>query len=484
MHAKCRKTFEAKYISANNVCRLKTKEISPKRVRLQIYFVLFIIGLSIKNLESANLPEEVVVIKLEMIPLIDRGKFIGSAGIPIGTKLKIIGEDGPERLYVRHPTLGKTFSIQKSSSDFGQRKKAIEDAKIFEEAEGSKVSNKTDKTNAFFKLINGETINYQVIKRTEPDGIVVLTESGVSKVRFSKMTKEDQLRYGYDPVKAAAYEDEILQKEIEKIRNRQNKAVRNTKTTEANAWPVASKDLPQKKGEAYDLALVENEPVSDNLGIVGNKSYLPPPTEKGRSILIKIPFIQTRPGVEGEISKVPPNQRADFGEWLSKQNWLAGNIATCSSMAVKYYGEKANPREVYCMASGEQYSPSKNRYSWDDYWYAQVADGLRKLGYQWVFKGSYRNTSFDFQSGIQEIKRNLDNGCPVIVSVTWNESCRDKFRAVVVNGYDDSNRVVYITDPSIAAPGLRIVSYKNFEKVWHTLDGTDVRYVMLSSYKK
>ena len=56
-----------------------------------------------------------------------------------------------------------------------------------------------------FKTIDGkEYINVKV-KRVEPDGIVLVSKSGISKIYFVELPKEVQQRFNYDPKKAAAY---------------------------------------------------------------------------------------------------------------------------------------------------------------------------------------------------------------------------------------------------------------------------------------
>src|SRR5206468_904872 len=46
------------------------------------------------------------------------------------------------------------------------------------------------------------------VSRVEPDGIVLITKSGISKVYFTELPKEVQERFHYDAAKAAAYADE------------------------------------------------------------------------------------------------------------------------------------------------------------------------------------------------------------------------------------------------------------------------------------
>jgi hypothetical protein len=59
-----------------------------------------------------------------------------------------------------------------------------------------------------FKTIDGKEYKNITISRVEPDGIVLITSSGISKVYFSELPKEVQERFHYDDAKAAAYSGE------------------------------------------------------------------------------------------------------------------------------------------------------------------------------------------------------------------------------------------------------------------------------------
>jgi chromosome segregation ATPase len=59
-----------------------------------------------------------------------------------------------------------------------------------------------------FKTINGKEFKDATITRVEPDGIVVKTKSGMSKVYFAELSKEVQERFHYDPQKGSAYSAE------------------------------------------------------------------------------------------------------------------------------------------------------------------------------------------------------------------------------------------------------------------------------------
>ena len=59
-----------------------------------------------------------------------------------------------------------------------------------------------------FKTVNGKEYKDATITRVEPDGIVVKTNSGVTKVYFTELPKDVQERFHYDSTKAASYSAE------------------------------------------------------------------------------------------------------------------------------------------------------------------------------------------------------------------------------------------------------------------------------------
>jgi hypothetical protein len=56
-----------------------------------------------------------------------------------------------------------------------------------------------------FKTINGKEYKNVTVSRVEPDGIVLKTKSGISKVYFVELPKEVQERFHYDPQKGREY---------------------------------------------------------------------------------------------------------------------------------------------------------------------------------------------------------------------------------------------------------------------------------------
>ncbi len=78
-----------------------------------------------------------------------------------------------------------------------------------------------------FKTLNGKEYKDATVTRVEPDGIVVKTKSGVTKVYFAELPKDVQERFHYDSEKAASYSAEqaanyaAYQKQQEETRRQQ-----------------------------------------------------------------------------------------------------------------------------------------------------------------------------------------------------------------------------------------------------------------------
>jgi hypothetical protein len=59
-----------------------------------------------------------------------------------------------------------------------------------------------------FKTVNGREYKDATVTRVDPDGIMVKTKSGITKVYFIELPKEVQERFHYDSEKAASYSAE------------------------------------------------------------------------------------------------------------------------------------------------------------------------------------------------------------------------------------------------------------------------------------
>jgi hypothetical protein len=76
-----------------------------------------------------------------------------------------------------------------------------------------------------FKTVDGKEYKDAKVSRVEPDGIVLKTKSGISKVYFVELPKEIQERFHYDAAKANAHcaEQNAAQ---EQLRKQQEEALR------------------------------------------------------------------------------------------------------------------------------------------------------------------------------------------------------------------------------------------------------------------
>src|SRR5207253_4895305 len=79
---------------------------------------------------------------------------------------------------------------------------------------------------ADFKAIDGKEYKNVTVSRVEPDGIVLTSSSGISKVYFTELPKEVRERFHYNPMKAAVYSARVTasqdayQKQQEQLRRK------------------------------------------------------------------------------------------------------------------------------------------------------------------------------------------------------------------------------------------------------------------------
>lgn len=60
-----------------------------------------------------------------------------------------------------------------------------------------------------FKTTKGKEYKNATVSRVEPDGIVLRSKSGISKVYFTELPKEVQERFHYDPANAAQFNSAV-----------------------------------------------------------------------------------------------------------------------------------------------------------------------------------------------------------------------------------------------------------------------------------
>src|SRR2546421_12212236 len=76
-----------------------------------------------------------------------------------------------------------------------------------------------------FKTSDGKEYKNATVRRVEPDGIVLTSKSGISKIYFTELPKEVQERFHYDAAKATAYSAE-QNAALEQLRKQREEAQR------------------------------------------------------------------------------------------------------------------------------------------------------------------------------------------------------------------------------------------------------------------
>ena len=60
-----------------------------------------------------------------------------------------------------------------------------------------------------FTTTDGKKFEGVTVTRIEADGIMVMTDSGIAKIFFAKLPEDVQKKYGYDPAKAAQFQQQM-----------------------------------------------------------------------------------------------------------------------------------------------------------------------------------------------------------------------------------------------------------------------------------
>ena len=76
-----------------------------------------------------------------------------------------------------------------------------------------------------FKTLTGKEYKDVTVNRVEPDGIVLTSKAGISKVYFTELPKDVQERFGYDSQKSGDYSAQ-QGAEFEQVRKQQEEASR------------------------------------------------------------------------------------------------------------------------------------------------------------------------------------------------------------------------------------------------------------------
>ena len=180
------------------------------------------------------------------------------------------------------------------------------------------------------------------------------------------------------------------------------------------------------------------------------------------------------PAINNEMDKIKAvSRRPKKSE--RKQDFVFLNIThlqqgenlcapTSASMALLYFGHQVPPERIKALANSVTKRPEFVGTYFED-----IVNGLKGINATWEEK-YFKTTKEGFDSGLKEIIASLDKGCPVIVDT----HVPPHGHTVLVNGYDPNRQLISIVDPLLVAPGLRQMTYVEFEIAWRSLTA-DIR---------
>ncbi len=136
-----------------------------------------------------------------------------------------------------------------------------------------------------FKTLNGKEYKDAAVTRVEPDGIVVKTKSGVTKLYFAELPKGVQERFHYDSEKAASYSAEqaanyaAYQKQQEETRRQREDADAKNKAVLAQQQGAANRT------QALQTSYAELQKQEDQLLVqIGEAKRPGPAYREGKSL--------------------------------------------------------------------------------------------------------------------------------------------------------------------------------------------------------
>jgi hypothetical protein len=162
------------------------------------------------------------------------------------------------------------------------------------------------------------------------------------------------------------------------------------------------------------------------------------------------------PGCQG-----PSDRRVELGvPHIAQETLLC--VPTSAAMVLAFYGDPQEPRRLKAVSRGRAYDPAA---PFDDFTITLFADmkrGLAGQGYVWS-DAAFADTPQGYVEGLKVIEDELRQGRPVLVDITAN----GVGHTVVVSGFDDRARRLFMVDPAQPAPGKITIGYDDFAAFWN-----------------
>ena len=102
-----------------------------------------------------------------------------------------------------------------------------------------------------FKTMEGKEYKNAMVTRVEPDGIVVKSKSGISKLYFTELPTEVQQRFNYNPQQASAYSSQQAAS-YDAYQKKQEEAQQQRQEAAAQGQPVQIKQQQEQEPQQQD----------------------------------------------------------------------------------------------------------------------------------------------------------------------------------------------------------------------------------------
>ena len=136
-----------------------------------------------------------------------------------------------------------------------------------------------------FKTVNGKEYKVATVTRVDPDGVIVKTKSGITKVYFIELPKEIQERFHYDSEKAASYSAEQATN-YTAYQKQQDETQRQHQAADAtNNAAVAAQQAATNRTQALQTRYSELQKQEDDLlRQIGEAKKTGPEYRQGKSV--------------------------------------------------------------------------------------------------------------------------------------------------------------------------------------------------------
>ncbi len=173
-----------------------------------------------------------------------------------------------------------------------------------------------------------------------------------------------------------------------------------------------------------------------------------------------------------DLSKLPPKHVAVPHLRQEKQ------LCACASasMILRTFGVNVPQARIKDLSNQMRQQDGTGDAAYEGTYFVDLVNGLKHAGIADWRRDHFPPTQQGFRDGVLAIYDNLAQGYPVMVDLQIPPAGH----TVVVNGVDLQNQLVLIVDPNIAAPGIRRITFQQFESVWKSVT-VDRRGMILAS---